>query len=65
MKKRKIKPQPVKIFEGKEVSFLDHLHGFWRLGSCYKEEKGFCWMRDKVGKRYKTNISNVQLFVPE
>jgi hypothetical protein len=64
-KGKKKKPEPIKLYEGKEVEFLDTYGGYYRIGTCYKEEKGFCWMHDMLGKRHKSNISSVKLLVSE
>jgi hypothetical protein len=51
-----------KTFEKKQVSFLDIERDFWKLGTCYREDEKFCWVRDFARKRYKVTKNNIKLF---
>lgn len=54
------KEEPINYVDQK-VKFLDPKHGFWRLGTCYKQEKRCVRVRDVGGKRSKVAYDEIEL----
>lgn len=50
-----------RVFEDREVEFVDPRHGFVRRGFCYAEEGKFCRIRDCLGHRYKVVKTDVSI----
>ncbi len=53
-----------KTIVDKKVQFLDPRHGFWRIGTCYKQEKKVFWVKDVGGRKSKV-LSNEIEFLKE
>jgi hypothetical protein len=60
-----MKPKYNAKFVGSRVRFLNPKHGFWQIGTCYKETAKRAHVKDVLDKRYIVFIGDVELYVEE